>query len=132
MPAVLPHLFNDSWVIDPRIQNSSAKNILGLPIQESEGTETEEEQGHLKDVLLNISYTHLSELIKIEDQLKRRYFELLILKIHPTVKELKRQINSLSFERLGLSADKEVAFKQLKQKIESHTTADMVKSHYFF
>ncbi len=38
----------------------------------------------------------------------------------------------MSFERLGLSADKEVAFKEVQQKIEPATTMDLVKSHYFF
>src|SRR5437868_5176334 len=89
-------------VITQELINLMPKNILGLPTQESKTPVTKEEQVHLRSVLLNISYTHLSELIKIEDPLKRRYYELLVLKTHPSVTELKRQINSLSFERLGL------------------------------
>lgn len=108
------------------------KNILGLSTQESETHLTIEEQAHFKTVLYNISYTHITELIKIEDALKRRYYELLVLKTHPSVKELKRQIHSLSFERLGLSTERDQAFKQLLQKIEPATTSDLVKSHYFF
>ncbi|MCY7420807.1 MAG: PDDEXK nuclease domain-containing protein, partial [Chitinophagaceae bacterium] len=87
---------------------------------------------HFKKVIFSISYTHLTELIKIDDLLKRRYYEYLIITTQPAVKELKRQIHSLSFERLGLSADKTIAFKQLKQKIEPTTTNDLIKSHYFF
>jgi predicted nuclease of restriction endonuclease-like (RecB) superfamily len=112
--------------------NLLPKNIVGLPSQESKPSLSEEEQAHLKAVILNIAYSHLTELIKIDDTLKRRYYELLVLKTHPTVKELKRQISSLSFERLGLSADKEVAFKQVQQKIEPATTMDLIKSHHFF
>lgn len=114
------------------LNNLIPKNILGLPTQESPNDITAEEQSHFKSVFSNISYTHFTELIKIEDTLKRRYYELLILKTQPSVHELKRQINSLSYERLGLSADKELAFKQLKQKIEPETTNDLIKSHYFF
>ncbi len=114
------------------LNNLIPNNILGLATQESHKDITAEEQSHFKLVFSNISYTHFTELIKIEDALKRRYYELLILKTQPSVHELKRQINSLSYERLGLSADKELAFKQLKQKIEPETTNDLIKSHYFF
>ena len=112
--------------------NLLPEKILGLPTQELKTTLAEEEQAHFKAVIFNIAYTHLTELIKIDDTLKRRYYELLVLKTHPSVKELKRQINSLSFERLGLSANREVAFKEIQQKIEPATTTDLIKSHYFF
>ncbi len=78
-------------VITQEFKTLIPNNILGLPTQESKPALTEEEQVHLKAVLLNISYTHLSELIKIEDQLKRRYYEMLILKTHPSVKESSRR-----------------------------------------
>ncbi|MCY7420218.1 MAG: PDDEXK nuclease domain-containing protein, partial [Chitinophagaceae bacterium] len=119
-------------LITQQLYDLSPQMILGLSTQESENALSNEEEIHFKKVLLNISYTHLTELIKIDDLLKRRYYEYLILTTQPAVKELKRQIHSLSFERLGLSNDKTIAFKQLKQKIEPATTNDLIKSHYFF
>ncbi len=72
------------------------------------------------------------ELIKIEDILKRNFYELLIIKTQPSNAELKRQISSLACERLGMSNDKELASEQLKKKIKPTTSTDFVKSHYFF
>ena len=71
-------------------------------------------------------------MIKITELTKRSFYELLIIKTQPSVKELKRQIESLSFERLGLSKNKETAYEQLKNKIEPTASNDLVKSHYFF
>lgn len=86
----------------------------------------------LKNIISNISFTHFVELIKIDNPVKRKYYELLILKTQPNVKELKREIATLSFERLGLSADKDKAFAQLQAKITPALPQDAVKSHYFF
>jgi len=119
-------------LVTQQFESLAPSQIVGLPTQELQINLPEDEKAHLKAVLFNISYIHLTELIKIDDLLKRRYYELLILKTHPSVKELKRQIHSLSFERLGLSVDKESSFQQLQQKIEPTTTTDLVKSHYIF
>ncbi len=82
--------------------------------------------------VFSTSFTHLVELIKIDDQTKRHFYELLILKTQPSVKELKRQINSLTYERIGLTANPENAFDEAMQKIKPQQTTDLVKSHYFF
>lgn len=78
------------------------------------------------------SYSHFVELIKIDDPIKRNFYELLILKTNPSTRELQRQIQSLSFERLGLSGNKEISFEQMQKKINPVETTDIVKSHYFF
>jgi len=78
------------------------------------------------------SFTHFVELIKIEDPTKRKFYELLILKTTPSVRELIRSIETLTYERFGLSGNKETAFEQIQRKIEPAMTTDIVKSHYFF
>jgi predicted nuclease of restriction endonuclease-like (RecB) superfamily len=75
-----------------------------------------------------ISFTHFVELIKIENPVKRKYYELLILKTQPTVKALKREIATLSYERLGMSSDTEKAFSQVIQRITPALPNDAVKS----
>jgi len=57
---------------------------------------------------------------------------LLILKTQPSVKELKRQIETLTFERVGLSENHKNSFDEVANKIKPHQVADLVKSHYFF
>lgn len=106
--------------------------ILGSVTQESQDTENKEDENRHLHFLSNISFTHFIELIKIEDQHKRHFYELLILKTTPSVRELKRQIESLAYERLGLSNNTELAFRELKNKIIPADNSDIVKSHYFF
>ena len=71
-------------------------------------------------------------MIKIEDETKRHFYELLILKTQPSVKELKRQIEALTYERVGLSENKTKSFQEVAKKIQPQESIDLVKSHYFF
>jgi len=87
---------------------------------------------YFKKLISNVSFTHFVELLKIDNLVKRRYYELLILKTQINVSGLKREIASLSYERLGMSADKEKAFSQIAGKITPSLPQDIVKSHYFF
>ncbi|MEZ0184637.1 YhcG family protein [Flavobacterium plurextorum] len=106
--------------------------ILGAATQELDGTFKEGRQTHLFGLFESVSYSHFTELIKIEDSSKRRFYELLILQTQPTVKELKRQIDSLTYERIGLSQDHQHSFAQALRSIAPQDSHDMVKSHYFF
>jgi len=81
-------------------------NILGSLTQELQKTDIEVDKAHYMKILSSVSYTHFVELLKIEDDLKRKFYELLILNSHLSVRELKRQIHSLAFERVGLSENK--------------------------
>jgi len=58
-------------------------------------------------VIERLSFTHLSELIAIDDPLKRAFYEIECTRGNWSVRELKRQIGSLYHERSGLSIDKE-------------------------
>lgn len=87
---------------------------------------------HLINLLTNISYTHIVELIKIDELTKRKFYELLILKTTLSVKELKKQIATLTYERLGLSDNLELVYDQLEKKIKPSEFTDVIKSHYFF
>jgi predicted nuclease of restriction endonuclease-like (RecB) superfamily len=91
-----------------------------------------EEIQYISTIFQNISYTHFTELIKIDDATKRRFYELLILKTQPSVKELKRQIDTLTFERVGLSVNQKTSFNEVLNKIMPQQATDLVKSHYFF
>ncbi|MDI9863731.1 DUF1016 N-terminal domain-containing protein [Flectobacillus sp. DC10W] len=70
--------------------------IFGLSTQKSANMMEEREIGYIKEIFRTISYTHFTELIKIEDEIKRQFYELLVLKTQVSVKELKRQIATLT------------------------------------
>ena len=87
---------------------------------------------YYNSLLYTISFTHLVELMKIKYSTQSNYYELLVLKTQPTVKELKKQIHTLSFERVGLTKNVEYAFGALLQKIEPENPIDAIKSNYIF
>ena len=80
----------------------------------------------------SISFTHFIELMKIDNPVKRMYYEMLTIQTGLSVRELKRQIGALSYERVGLSANMENAIASIQQKIHPQTVTDAVKEDYFF
>jgi hypothetical protein len=54
-------------------------------------------------LLRTCSFTHFIELVKIDDELKRTFYEVETIKGNWSVRELKRQVESLLYERVGLS-----------------------------
>lgn len=113
-----------------KFQNDD-KNILGMASQESQNNDIELLK-YNKKAIQRISYSHFVELIKIKDPTQRQFYELLILKTQPSVAQLKKQIHSLAFERVGLSQNTAAGFDELLQKIEPSSPIDSIKSHYIF
>ena len=83
-------------------------------------------------LLSKLSFSHLVELIKIQDHLKRTFYEIECIKGTWSVRELKRQINRLYFERSGMSAKPELLSEMTQQKAETAGPTDIVKSLYAF
>lgn len=110
-------LLPESSSIPGTISQKSGNNELQLPPEK---------------ILNNLSFSHLTELIKIDDPLKRTYYELLTIKGNLSVRELKRQINTLSYERTGLSKDKEVNFQKVLAQTTPQQPAEAVKDIYVF
>lgn len=95
-------------------------------------TKIKEDETYYTQIFTQISYTHFVELIKIKEPTKRKFYELSIIKNTLSVRELERQIATLTYERVGLSANTDLAFQELKSKIVPETTNDAIKSIYFF
>lgn len=58
------------------------------------------------DVLTRLSFSHIAELLQCDDAIKRAFYEFERIRGNWSVRELKRQIASLYYERSGLSRDK--------------------------
>lgn len=80
----------------------------------------------------NLSYTHLTELLHIKDPLKRTFYELECIKGVWTHRELQRQIHSLYFERMGLSAQSEKLAALVQNKNIPTAPADLIKDEHIF
>jgi predicted nuclease of restriction endonuclease-like (RecB) superfamily len=66
----------------------------------------ENQTGFNLNLLQKLSWSHFIELIRIENLLRRRFYEVEAIKNNWSSRELHRQINSLLFERIGLSKAK--------------------------
>jgi len=64
-----------------------------------------------------LSFTHFVEIVRLDDDLKRAFYEIESIRGNWSVRELKRQIASLYYERSGLSKDK----KKLAELVQSGT-----------
>ncbi|HNS19145.1 MAG TPA: PDDEXK nuclease domain-containing protein [Sedimentisphaerales bacterium] len=83
-------------------------------------------------ILARLSFTHLIELLKIEDSLKRAFYEIECIKGNWSVRELARQIASLYYERSGLSRDKEALSRLAQETAEISTPAHIIRDPYVF
>jgi predicted nuclease of restriction endonuclease-like (RecB) superfamily len=85
------------------------------------------------DKLVNkLSFSHLVELFEIDDPLKRAFYEIECIKGTWSVRELRRQINSLYYERSGISKKPEKLSAMAAEKAEILQPADIIKSVYTF
>jgi predicted nuclease of restriction endonuclease-like (RecB) superfamily len=95
--------------------------------------QSENRLGVPADKILNhLSYSHIEQLLQIDDSLKRMYYEIACIKGTWSVNELKRQINTLAFERVGLSKNQALAHEELLSKISPELPHDAIKNIYAF
>ncbi|MBK8518434.1 MAG: DUF1016 family protein [Saprospiraceae bacterium] len=113
---------------------------LGTLSQLSLPEDSEQQAKHLNNplqispvkLLNKLSYSHFIELIKLDDHLKRTFYELECIKGTWTVRELKRQINSLYYERSGLSAKPELLSQVTQARTTPMEAKDIIKNVYAF
>lgn len=81
-------------------------------------------------VLNELSWSHYLELIKIEEENKRNFYIKEAINSKWSVRELQRQIGSLLYERLAISADKEKVRTLAEKGHELKTSKDLVKDPF--
>lgn len=83
-------------------------------------------------ILAKLSYTHIEQFLRLEDPLKRTFYEIECLKGTWSVRELKRQINSKLYERSGLSKKPEQLTALIQEKTRPQAAKDIIKNIYAF
>lgn len=83
-------------------------------------------------LVTKLSFTHLAEVLKVSDPFTRTFYEIECIKSTWSVRELKRQINSLYYERSGLSKHPEKLAAKLQETIEPKQPQDILKNIYTF
>ncbi len=79
-----------------------------------------------------LSFTHLVELLALEDPLKRAFYEIECIRGNWSVRALKRQIATLYYERSGLSMDKEKIADMAHSAAEKAEPKLAIRDPYIF
>jgi predicted nuclease of restriction endonuclease-like (RecB) superfamily len=127
-------MFRQFYLSYPISQSVIAKLGISLPSPSSISFQPLEWQdnAYFTRLFWELSWTHFIELIRIDSPLKRAFYEVETLNNRWSVRELKRQIASLLYERVGLSRDKEGVLKLAKHGELVTTPAEMVRDPYVF
>jgi len=112
-------------------QNSLPPSILGTLSQKSIQIKDKTTVPAAK-LITNLSFSHFVELIKIEDDTKRTFYEIQAIKGVWSVRDLRRQINSLFYERSGLSKNPEKLIETEQKKLTPRQPGDVIKNIYAF
>ncbi len=93
---------------------------------------TWQDSAHYRRLFSSLSWSHLVQLTQIGDFLKRTFYEAECIQSRWSRRELKRQMDSALFERVGLSKDKDgvMVLAQQGQVIDSPAT--VLRDPYVF
>jgi predicted nuclease of restriction endonuclease-like (RecB) superfamily len=78
----------------------------GAPVDEKVGTPSPQSGPPAEALLNGLSYSHFERIVDLDDDAQRDFYAAECLRGNWSVRELKRQVASLYFERSGLSHDK--------------------------
>jgi len=121
------------YITYPQIGQSLPDQSLRKSLSEKSGDDNKSKEGIDGAIILSrLSFTHIIELLTIEDPLKRLFYEVETLKGNWSVRELKRQTGSLLFERTGLSLDKEGLLQTVNKKAVPVRKEDIIRDPYIF
>jgi len=125
-------LFRQFYIAYPQIVNIfTSKQFLSI----SQTVSDQSIKGVPAEKLIQkLSFSHFVELLQIDDFVKRTFYEVECIKGTWDVRELRRQIGSLYYERSGLSQKPELlsSIVQGAIAIKKPDIVDTIKSPYTF
>jgi predicted nuclease of restriction endonuclease-like (RecB) superfamily len=107
-------------------------HLLPSSIRESVTAESPIREAVSPELIHRLSFTHLSELIQLTDDTQRRFYELECIRGNWSVRELRRQIDSLYYQRSGLSKNKAKLSANAHAKAETLQPAQIIRDPYVF
>jgi predicted nuclease of restriction endonuclease-like (RecB) superfamily len=85
---------------------------------------------YYQKLFATLSWSHLLELCRISDRLKRAFYELEAVKSNWSFREMKRQINNMLYERIGLSKDKSAVLALAEQGQLTDSPQNLIRDPY--
>lgn len=128
--------YRQFYVVYPQIRETVspklAEKLPALPTSIIRETVSPKLRNSGQLLLERLSFSQFDELIQIEDPLKRTFYEIESLKGNWSVRELRRQIGSLYYERTGLSKNKKKLAELTRLKAEVATPTQTIRDPYVF
>ncbi len=87
---------------------------------------------HRKRLINRLSFSHFVEILQFDDPLKRLFYEVECVQGNWSVRELRRQIGSLLYERTGLSRNKDELIRVANEKAVMVSAQQIIKDPYIF
>ena len=115
--------------LSPELKNKLLPFATAVNFRESLYPESGVAPGEL---LSRISFSHIAELLQCEDETKRTFYEMECIQGNWSVRELKRQIHTLYYERSGLSRDKQKLSKLAHQHADRQSPQLDIRDPYLF
>ncbi|MDD4966083.1 PDDEXK nuclease domain-containing protein [Halothiobacillus sp.] len=119
----------------PPVVGASPGSLSGMP-PDAAAIQIVETSPPLKldgrTLISRLSFSHIVELLNLEDSGKRTFYEVECIQGNWSVRELKRQIHSLYYERCGLSLNKKKLTELTQQGAEQSLPALTVRDPYVF
>ena len=84
------------------------------------------------DLITKLSFTHIRQLIEIPEEVRRDFYATQCISGGWSVRELKRQIASLLYERSELSTNKVGLSKHTNSDVETHPPSLVIRDPYIF
>jgi predicted nuclease of restriction endonuclease-like (RecB) superfamily len=101
-----------------------------LNIWLTESAESKDSMNLTSELLLSrLSYSHFIELIRVEDELQRLFYEVEAIKNNWSVRELKRAIGTSLAFRTVMSTNKEAVIAKIKN-LKPTTNAEVIRNPY--
>lgn len=89
-----------------------------------------QDAAYYQKLFTTLSWSHLLELCRIGDRLKRAFYEVEAVKSNWSFREMKRQMNNMLYERIGLSKDKEAVLTLAQQGQLIDNPQNLVRDPY--
>ncbi|MFN6114155.1 MAG: YhcG family protein [Bacteroidota bacterium] len=112
----------------------SEMGVIGIPssIRESVTAKSRVPEKLSPQLIQRLSFTHLAELMQLPDDTQRRFYEIECIRGNWSVRELRRQIASLYYERSGLSKNKAKLSMMANEGAETLKPSHIIRDPYMF
>lgn len=95
------------------------------------GTGSPQSNQLVNQLISRLSYSHLEQIVDLENEAQRAFYEAEAVQGNWSVRELKRQIGSLYYERSGLSENKQKLSELAQDRAEQNSVLN-IRDPYIF